>query len=610
MVRSKAWLLRALTFGMTAALVVAACGGTPAPSTVTGTPGPVATGPAATGPTATEDTGPQKGGTIYLLTNADNWVDVDPQRVYTGEDAAFFGGTIYRGLVSYVYSPDEVEGTKITGDLATDTGTTTDGGKSWSFTLRDGVSWQDGSALTCDDVAYGISRQYATDIMGGGPTYGIQFLDIPLNDDGTSQYPGPYTATADQQALFDKAAACSGNTITFTLNNPRGDFAYSTLWGSFPVPDPKGHPEMPDIGEGYGITTPPWASGPYKVESYTPGKGGSMILVRNDGWKQESDPVRPALPDKWEIDFGLEPQLIDQRLMNPSGNDEFAIQYGGLQPTNLPTVFKDNETPQDAFAGRAISGFDPYVRYWWVDINKIPNEKIRAALGIALDREAVRTVLGGDFYGDYGNGVLKPNIGADYADTGYYTDMFGEAIPTTGNPELAKKLIAESGEPAPTLTWNFADTPVGQQYFAVVQSSLARAGITVNPGAIPPGDYYKVVFDPDNELTGEFGNTGWGPDWPNAYTVLAPLFTEIGGWDLSKVKDAAYEAELKTIVETLDRGEQAAKWQALNKKVVQSGWIIPTFFGRSYTLAGTKVGPIYRWPGAGSWPYGIMGVTK
>ena len=603
MARSNTGLLRALALGVVA-VMMASCGGT------TSSPSPAGSAPAASGgasPAASE--GAQKGGTIYLLTDADNWVDVDPQRIYTGEDAAFFGGTIYRGLVSYVYSPDEVEGTKITGDLATDTGTASDGGKTWSFTLRDGVSWQDGTPLTCADVAYGVSRQYATDIMGGGPTYGIQFLDIPFNDDGTSQYPGPYKATPEQQALYDKAAACDGNTITFHLNGPRGDFAYSTLWGAFPVPNPKDHPGV-DIGEGYGITSPPFASGPYKVESYTPGKGGSMILVRNEGWKQDSDPVRPALPDRWEVQFGIDAKLIDQRLMNPSGNDETAIQYGQVEPENLPTIFADATTPKPEFAGRAISGFDPYVRYWWVDVNKIKNEKIRQAIGVALDRTAVRTVLGGDFYGDYGDGALKPNIGVDYADTGYYTDMFGQEIPKTGDPELAKKLIAESGEPAPTLTWNFADQAVGQQYFAVVQSSLARAGITVNPGAIPPGDYYKVVFDPDNELTGEFGNTGWGPDWPNAYTVIAPLYTEVGGWDLSKVTDEAFQAKIKEAVATLDRAEQATKWQALNKEAVQKGWIVPTFFGFSQTLAGTKVGPIYRWPGAGSWPYGVMGVVQ
>lgn len=593
--------VRALSLVATAGLVVAACGGGPSPSA----PG-TSTGP---GESSQPTSGPTKGGTIYLLTQAKNWVDVDPQRIYTGEDLAFFGGTIYRSLESYVYSADAVEGTKLTPDLATDLGRATDGGKTWAFTLVDGATWQDGSPVNCADVAYGVSREFATDIMGGGPSYAIQYLDIPFNSDGSSQYPGPYKATADQQALFDKAVVCDGSTITFHLNAAHGDFNYATTLGMSPVPNPKDHPGV-DIGEGYGITSTPWSNGPYKVQSYTPGAGGSMILVRNDKWNAASDPVRPAYPDGWEVDFGIDPKLIDTRLMNPSGTDSYALQYGQVQPENLPTIFKDADTANDAFLGRAISGFDPYTRYWWVDINKLPNEKIRQAIGVALDREAARTLLGGDFYGDYGTGAIKPNEGADYADTGYFTTMFGQEVAKTGATDLAKQLIADSGAAAPTIKWNFADTPVGQQYFAIVQDSLGKAGITVEPGAIPPGDYYKVVFDPKNELTGELGNTGWGPDWPNASTIIAPLYTEVGGWDLSKVDDAAFNAAVQDAIGTTDRAAQATKWQALDKQAVQAGWIVPTFFGRSQTIAGDKVGPIYRWPAYGSWPYGQMYVIQ
>ena len=589
--------VRALSLVATAGLVVAACGPGATPSaTGGGTPAP--------GDTSAPTFSPTKGGTIYLLTNAKNWVDVDPQRIYTGEDLAFFGGTIYRSLESYVYSADPTEGTKLAPDLATDLGQASDGGKTWTFTLRPGATWEDGSALTCADVAYGVSREFATDIMGGGPSYAIQYLDIAAD-----AYPGPYTATPEQQAVFDKAVVCDGSTITFHLNKPVGDFNYATTLGMSPVPNPKDHKGV-DIGEGYGITTKPWSNGPYKVDHYTPGAGGEMVLVRNDKWDATSDPIRPAYPDSWVVSFGNDPKLIDQRLMNPSGKDETAIQYGQVQPENLPTIFKDADTPNDAFAGRAISGLDPYSRYFWVDVNKLPNEKIRQAMSVALDREAARTLLGGDFYGDYATGVIKPNEGVDYADTGFYTNLFDKPVPPQGDPDFAKELIAASGVPAPTLKWNFADTPVGQQYFAIVQDSLQKAGFTVEPGAIPPGDYYKVVFDPENELTGQFGNAGWGPDWPNASTVIPPLFTEVGGWDLSKVDDADFNAKVQDALTTLDRAQQAAKWQALDKEAIQKAWVIPTFFGRSQTLAGTKVGPVYRWPAYGSWPYGIMYVVQ
>jgi len=600
MVKSSFWLSRALAFGAIVSLVFAACGGnTPSGAPSSGGPGETGAGE------QSADTGPQAGGTLHLLTNAERWADVDPQRIYTGEDIAFFSGTIYRALESYVYSEDEAEGTTLQPDMATDLGTPTDNGATWSFTLKDGLTWEDGSPLVCEDVAYGVSRTFATDITGGGPSYAIQYLDIPQNDEGRSQYPGPFTATAEEQALFDEAVVCDGNTITFHLANPVADFNYTTTLGMFPMPNPDDHPGV-DIGEGYGVTSPPLANGPYRVEEYSPGPGGTMTLVRNENWNKDSDDIRPAYPDSWVVHFGVDEKLLDQRLMSPSGDDEFALQYGQVQPENLPTIFADADNPNADFAGRAVSGFDPYSRYFWVDVNKIPNEKIRQAMSVALDREAARTVLGGDFYGDYGDGVIKPNIGQDYANTGFYEDLFGEPIPPSGNPDLAKRLIAESGEEAPTLKWNYADTDVGAQYFAVVQESLQEAGFTVEPGPIPPGDYYNTVFDPENELTGNFGNNGWGPDWPNASTIIAPLFTVNGGWDVSQLDDETVNAEVQDALTTLDRGAQAAKWQALNQKYMKAAYVIPTFFGRSQTIAGTKVGPIYRWSAYGSWPYGVM----
>lgn len=612
MVRSRSWLTRTLALGAVTALIVAACGG-PGP-----TGGQASPGPGETGVTPTDDmSGPQTGGTLYILTQAEGWSDVDPQRIYTGEDLAFFGGTVMRSLQSYNYSADSDESNILAPDLATDTGTATDGGQTWQFTLRDGLTWQDGSELVCEDVKYGVSRTFATDIMGGGPSYAIQYLDIPSGDEG-SEYPGPYTATAEQQALYDEAVSCDGNTITFRLNKPVADFNYTTTLGMSPVPDPEIHPELTDPGEGYGVTSQLWSNGPYKIDSYNQGPGGSMVMSRNENWNPDSDPIRPAFPDSWVINFGVDPLLMDQRLMDPSGDDEFAMQYGQVQPANLPTIFADADNANPEFEGRAISGFDPYSRYYWINVEKVPNLQIRQAITVAINRESIRTVLGGDFYGDYGTGVIKPNIGIDYADTGYYTDLFGQPVPFTGDPEFAQQLIADSGEDAPTLTFNYADTPVGQQHFAALQASLQLAGITVEPGPIPPGDYYNTVFDPDNPLTGEFGNAGWGPDWPNASTIIAPLYTVVGGWDLSQVDDPDFNAAVEDALTTLDRNEQALKWQALDKEAMLNVWNIPTFFGRSQTIAGTKVGAtttadltaaspgLYRWPAYGSWPYGLM----
>ncbi len=614
MVRSDTRWLRAVTIGVVATLALGACGGstatsappaaTTAPATTApasaapGSAAPASAAPASTAPSSAATTG-TPGGTIYYLDQFDQFDQVDPQRVYTGEDLAFFSSTIYRSLEAYIMSPDAAEGTKLQPDLATDLGTATNGGKTWAFTLRDGVTFQDGAPITCADVAYGTSRTFATDVINQGPTYAIAYLDIPYKADGSSEYPGPYKATAAQQALFDKAVTCSADnkTITFNLNKPVADFNYTVTLGFSPVP------KAADTGETYGVAKPPVASGPYMIESYTTGNGGKMVMVRNPKWNQASDPFRTPYPDKWEVDFGIDPKVIDQRVMASSGNDQTAIELQ-VQPENLSVIFADANTPNPQFAGRAVSGFDPYARYYWINVQKVKNQKIREAMAVALDRSAIRLNIGGAFAGEYADGVIKPNIGMDFAPTGMWTTMFGQAIPETGDPEFAKQLIAQSGEAAPTVSFNFADTPTNQKTAAIVISSLGKAGITVTPAPLPGGSYYSTVFDPAK--AGDFGTGGWGADWPNASTVIPPLFTQKGGWDLSQVNDTAFNTAVEAAQVELDRTKQATMWQDLNKQASQNVWTIPTFFGLSQYLAGTKIGNAFRWSAYGSWPYGAM----
>jgi len=590
MVRSHMRSLRAVALGLAVALTLAACG--------------TSTGPSAS---AGGSAGPSEGmnlagGTIFVLTQSDQFDQVDPQRAYTGEDLAFFGGTIYRSLTAYVFSPDPTEGTSLTPDLATDLGTASDGGKTWSFTLKDGVKWQDGTDITCADVAYGTSRTFATDVINQGPTYAIAYLDIPSDADGSSSYKGPYTGVG--QALYDKAVTCDGKTITFHLKHAVADFNYAVTLGFDPVP------KAADTGETYGTVAPfAVSSGPYMVESYTTGNGGKMVLVRNPNWDPATDPYRKAYPDKWEVDFGIDPKVLDQRIIQSSGNDQYAVQYGNIQPENLALVFKDAETPNPDYATRAVSGFDPYSRYYWINVKKVPNVKIRQAMAVALDRAALRLLIGGAFAGAIADGLVKPNIGGDYAPTGFWTKdgPFGKDIPDSGDPELAKKLIADSGEAAPTLVFNHADTPTGNKVAAIVIASLGKAGITVTPAPLEPGKYYSIVF---GDAAGDFGTGGWGADWPNASTVIPPLLTVEGGWDLSRLDDAAFNAKVKAAATELDREKQKTLWQALNKEAAEMVYTIPTFFGLSQTFAGTKIAPVYRWAAYGSWPYGAMYVIK
>lgn len=541
--------------------------------------------------------GGEKGGTITLLTGAEQWQHVDPQRMYTGADIAFFTGFTTRTLTQYKLAAG-TEGVVIVPDMATDLGTPNEDATSWSFTLRDGVSFQDGSPVTCADVKYGVSRTFAVDVITDGPTYAISYLDIPKAEDGSSVYKGPYVTDGNDTAAFDAAVQCSedNKTITFNLNRSVADFNYTVTLPAFsPVP------AASDTGETYDDAV--MATGPYKITEYT--KGQKMTLERNENWNPDSDDYHPAYPDSVVVLFAQDEATIDQRIIADAAEDQATIGYGNLLSENLATVFSSDDPRCE---GRTYNDYDPYVRYTAINTQLLPNVKHRQAIVAAMNNAEYIAARGGDFAGERADGVIKPSLAADYAPTGLWESLYGEAIPAEGNPELAKKLIEESGEPMPELTYQFPTNPIDEKIAASVQSSLARAGITVTLEPIESGQYYGVVFDPAQAK--HLMRSGWAPDWQNASTVIPELFGQTGGFNLSQVQDDALEADIQAAQAILDRTEQGKAWQALNTKVAENAYVIPHLFGKAQALAGSKIGNVFLWFPYGSYAFGDLYVKQ
>jgi peptide/nickel transport system substrate-binding protein len=531
--------------------------------------------------------GGTKGGTLYILTEAEQILHLDPQRNYTGEDLAFASAYLNRTLTQYTISKDNNEASQLVADAATDTGTTPDGGKTWEFTLKDGMKWEDGKDVTCEDFKYGISRTFATDIITDGPAYAMSMLDV-------TDYKGPYAGDTAGQASYDKAVVCEGNKITFNLANPASDFNYAVTLSAFAAVR-----EDADKGEKYDDSV--LSNGPYKIESYE--KKDKLVLVRNENWDPATDTFRGAYPDRIEYVFSVPGTVITERLMADAGDDQMAISPDGVDPAKLAVVFADAK-----FEKRRFNELDPYVRYYAINTKKVPNVKHRQAILAAVNRDELRTIAGGEYAGDYADGVVKPNIGADYAPTGLWDGLLGEAVAPEGNPELAKKLIADSGEPFPQpFVFDYGQSETNDKAAGSLVASLARAGIVVTLNPIEPGAYYGVVLDPEKQ--GSMSAAGWGPDWSNASTVLPELFAANGGFNLSQWDDAAFLAESDAAKVITDRAEQAKAWQALGKKSMELALALPTRFGKEQRIHGSKVNGAYIWGPYGSWPYAALSVN-
>ena len=528
-----------------------------------------------------------KGGTLYILTEAEQILHLDPQRNYTGEDLAFASAYLNRTLTQYTLSKDNAEASELVADAATDTGTASNEGKTWEFTLKDGMKWEDGKDVTCEDFKYGISRTFATDVITDGPAFAMSMLDV-------TDYKGPYAGDAAGQASYDKAVVCEGNKITFNLSRTAFDFNYAVTLSAFAAVR-----QDVDTAELYDDTV--LSNGPYKIESYV--KKDKLVLVRNENWDPATDTFRGAFPDRIEYIFAQPAALITERLMADAGDDQMTISPESLDSAKLAVVFSDAK-----YEKRRFNELDPYVRYYAINTKKVPNVKHRQAILAAVNRDELRTIAGGEYAGDYADGVVKPNIGVDYAPTGLWDGLLGAAIPAEGNPELAIKLIAESGEAFPQpFVIDYGQSETNDKAAASLVASLAKAGIVATPNAIEPGAYYGVVLDPAKQ--GSMSASGWGPDWSNASTVIPELFAANGGFNLSQWDDAAFLAESDAAKVITDRAEQAKAWQALSKKSMELALALPTRFGKEQRIVGSKVSGAYIWGPYGSWPYAQLSVN-
>lgn len=562
----------------------------------------IATAGVLVGTTSAEAATAKTGGTLYFITHAEQFDHVDPARVYTGRDIAFFNSYLYRNLVSYKPVKGSA-GSSLVGDLATNTGVPSNSAKTWKFTLRPGVTWEDGSAITCADVAYGVSRPFAADVITDGPQYLVQALDIPKNDDGSSKYAGPYKKTG--QALFDKAVTCSGNTITFKLNRSFADFNYALTY-------PAGAPvkASKDTGDKYDLR--PFASAPYKIANYK--IGDEMHLVRNTAWKRSSDSFRTPYPDDIVVRFGLAEDVRDQIILEDQIPN--TVNLDGLMPANNTAFFNDPKR-----ANQRMNVFDPYVRYAAMNVSKghMDNLTLRKAVFFAINTQALIDLSGGSvYYGVPGDSPVKPVLGLDYAKT--TGNIHDPNWKITGNPDYAKSLVEsiKSSDPAAYkkatadgITWDIANSATNQKAAVLIADAAKAAGIVIKFNFIPSGQYYSTVMDTTKQ--NDISSAGWGADWANASTVIPELFTKEGGFNLSQNwNDAAYAAfktkSDKAKNET-NRAAQAKMWKELAQYVMDQYWIIRPVFSKGQFEWGSKVGGVYYWEPQGTFGFGGLYVN-
>jgi peptide/nickel transport system substrate-binding protein len=508
-----------------------------------------------------------QGGTLYVLNQTDATAHhLDPARIYTSGGGAVTS-MIFRTLTTRHRVAGEA-GNEVVPDLATDTGKPSDGAKTWTYHLKDGLKFDDGTPITSKDVKWGVERAFAPELPGG-----IPYLRDWLV--GGADYTGPYKGKE-----LDSIQAPDDKTIVFKLRKPEGDFPYVATATQFaPVPKAK------DDGTGY--EKHPVASGPYKVQSHEQDK--SLVLVRNPYWSRTVDDQRLACPDRVEGTYGLNSAVINQRLSSSAGKDANAITTDtNLSPAELVRINGDPGLKKRAVKG--AFGQTIYLAFN-TKVKPFDDPRVRQAISYAVNRQAVVNAVGG-------SSLAKPatTFLPDQAAFGYQPyDYFPAGA--TGNAAKAKELLAQAGH-AGGLTVTLAHRnndgeQDGPAIATAVQAALKQAGITVNLKAYDEAGYADAVEKPATE-PGLFV-TSWGADWPTGGPFLAPIFDgrqilkEGGNFNASQLNDPKINAEFDDINKIADPAQARPRWGALDAEIGKQALTVPLFHPIYIRLAGKNV---------------------
>ncbi|MET9360507.1 ABC transporter substrate-binding protein [Streptomyces sp. NPDC006632] len=511
---------------------------------------------------------PHKGGALSVLNN-EAQTDFDPARLYTS-GGGNVPSLVFRTLTTRKRASG-AEGTKVVPDLATDTGRPNADATVWTYTLKDGLTYEDGSPITTADIKYGIERSFAAELSGGAP-YLRDWLV------GGAKYAGPYK---DGGKGLDSIETPDAKTIVFHLNKPEGEFPFLATQTQFaPVPKAK------DNGTKY--EEHPVSSGPYKVVK-NENDGEHLVLARNPHWSEATDSERKAYPDTIDVRSGLDQAVINQRLSASQGPDAAAVTTDtNLGPAELAKVSSDKQ-----LAARVGTGHFGYTNYIAFNPNVKPfdNPKVRQAIAYAVDRTSAVNAVGGSSLAEPATTFL-PNQKA-FGYTPY--DPFPAGA--SGNADKARELLKEAGYAdglTVTLTHsNAKGGPKGPEVATALQDALKKAGITVKLQGLEGNDYNDTVASAKKEPG--FFLRGWGADWPSGGPFLAPIFDgrqivqDGANFNTGFLNDPSVNSEIDEINKLTDLTAAAPRWGALDKKIGEQAVVVPLFHPVYKRLVGKDV---------------------
>ncbi|WP_345464199.1 ABC transporter substrate-binding protein [Actinoallomurus oryzae] len=537
--------------GVVLSLALAACGGTGGSGGSGG-----GNGTFNAGLSSVVNPSTKAGGTLRFA-NAGTWDNVDPADTYYGYSWDFIR---FYGRALTMFKPGAGRGSQqLVPDLAQSLGEHSADFKTWTYKLKPGVKYEDGTPVRAQDVKYDVERTLDKSTFPNGPTYFNDFLDL-------QGYTSPYKDKSPDRLGLTAIETPDDNTIIFHLKKPFAGFDYFTMLpATIPVPPAK------DTGADYKQHV--MSTGPYKFENYTVGK--SLTLVRNPNWDSATDPNRKALPDRIEVQMGVNADDLDNRLMN--GSLDVDVAGTGVQAAAAAKIQSNPNLKKNADAA-------PTTRLNYVQISSsVPpfdNIHCRRAIEYATDKTAMQTANGGPLSGgDIATHLMPPTIlGSRDA------DPYPSGPGNHGDLAKAKQELQACGKPNGFSTVITARAERLKEVNAALalQQGLQKVGIKAEIKKYPQGDYFKLYAgNTDYVKKNGLGliMMSWGADWPEGFGYLEQIVDSrvirpAGNSNLG-VKDPAVDRLMDKAAVTGDTNARNALYAQVDAKVMNDAFIVP-----------------------------------
>lgn len=448
-------------------------------------------------------------------------------------------------------------------------------GLTWTFTMRDGLKWSDGTELNAKDFEYTFKRIADTNVAAPYAETVIGMIE-GYKDAIDSKNPEKLNVKASED----------GKTLTVKLAYPCSYFDKIVAFGTM---SPVQKATVEKNGDSWATKPETYVcNGPYTITEWTPSE--KIVCKKNENYKGGWDSSR-IVNDK--LTFLL---LEDSSASYTAYTGGTAQLIKDVPTEEIPTLKKDKK---DEFNVDPILG----TYYLSMNLNKAPfnNKNVRKALSLAIDRDYVANTV---MQGTYTPAYNYVGTGVDDVDPGKFLENSKAANggktyiseDYKANLEEAKKALAEAGYPEgkgfPTITYSTNDTGYHKALAEYLQQVYKDLGITMNIDIVDWSSFTPKRRAGEYEMA----RNGWVMDYNDASNMIE-LFTSTNGNNDGKYNNPAFDKAMNDS-KVADKTAHFAALHEAEKIVSEDYGFIPVAYYNDFWLQSTSL--------KGTWhsPYG------